>query len=163
MTGIRALRILVVDDEADLVATYRRLFRRQGYVVDSAVTRAGGLALIDAAAPDLVVADLELPDGDGLDLVRAPRLAPHPDLFVADSELPDGDGLDLVRAARMAPTPCLVVVVSARPSNGAREGAMEAGASAFVAKPFSVGALRDLVRSLFDSSQASPSIRRRDQ
>lgn len=136
MTGIRALRILVVDDEADLVATYRRLFRRQGYVVDSAVTRAGGLALIDAAAPDLVVADLELPDGDGLDLVRA---------------------------ARMAPTPCLVVVVSARPSNGAREEAMEAGASAFVAKPFSVGALRDLVRSLFDHPQTCPSTRRTNQ
>jgi DNA-binding response OmpR family regulator len=136
MTGIRALRILVVDDEADLVATYRRLFRRQGYVVDSAVTRAGGLALIDSAAPDLVIADLELPDGDGLDLVRA---------------------------ARMAPTPCLVVVVSARPSNGAREGAMEAGASAFVAKPFSAGALRDLVRSLFDDPQTCPSTRRTNQ
>src|SRR4029453_11768729 len=78
MTGIRALRILVVDDEADLVATYRRLFRRQGYVVDSAVTRAGGLALLDAAAPDLVVADLELPDGGGGDLVRGARMRPAP-------------------------------------------------------------------------------------
>lgn len=136
MTGIRALRILVVDDEADLVATYRRLFRRQGYDVDSAVTRAGGLALIDAAAPDLVIADLELPDGGGLELVRA---------------------------ACRAATPSRVIVVSARPSNGAREEAMEAGASAFVAKPFSAGALRDLVRSLFDSSQAGPSTRRRDQ
>ena len=136
MTGIRALRILVVDDEADLVATYRRLFRRQGYDVDSAVTRAGGLALIDAAAPDLVIADLELPDGGGLELVRA---------------------------ACRAATPSRVIVVGARPSNGAREEAMEAGAAAFVAKPFSVGALRDLVRSLFDSSQAGPSTRRRDQ
>ena len=136
MSAIRPLRILVVDDERDLVATYRRLFRRQGYDVDSAVTRAGGLALIDAVAPDLVIADLELPDGGGLDLVHA---------------------------ARRAATPSRVIVVSARPSNGAREEAMEAGASAFVAKPFSVGTLRDLVRSLFDSSEADPSTRRRDQ
>lgn len=119
----RARRILVVDDEADLVATYRRLFGRQGYDVESAGTRAGGLALIVSAAPDIVIADLELPDGDGLDLVRA---------------------------ARTASTPSRVIVVSGRPSSGAREDAMAAGASAFVAKPFSAGALGDLVRSLLD-------------
>jgi DNA-binding response OmpR family regulator len=122
-----AHRILVVDDEADLVATYRRLFGHQGYDVESAGTRAGGLALIDSAPPDLVIADLELPDGDGLDLVRA---------------------------ARTAPTPFRVIVVSGRPSSGAREEAMAAGASAFVAKPFSTGALGDLVRSLLDHQRA---------
>ena len=119
----RAHRILVVDDEADLVVTYRRLFGRQGYDVESAGTRAGGLALIDSVPPDLVIADLELPDGDGLDLVRA---------------------------ARTAPIPSWAIVVSGRASNGAREEAMAAGASAFIAKPFSAGALGDLVRSLLD-------------
>ena len=123
MNVTRALRILVVDDEADLVATYCRLFRRLGYDVESAGTRAGGLALLNSAPPDLVIADLELPDGDGLDLVRA---------------------------ARTAPIPFRVIVVSGRPSSGAREEAMAAGASAFVAKPFSAGALGDLVRSLLD-------------
>ena len=123
MNVTRAHRILVVDDEADLVVTYRRLFGRQGYDVESASTRAGGLAFIDSAPPDLVIADLDLRDGDGLDLVRA---------------------------ARTAPTPSRVIVVSGRPSSGAREEALEAGASAFVAKPFSAGALGDLVRSLLD-------------
>jgi DNA-binding response OmpR family regulator len=123
MPIVRARRILVVDDEADLVATYRRLFGRQGYDVESAATRAGGLALIVSASPDLVIADLELPDGDGLDLVRA---------------------------ARTAPTPSRVIVVSGRPSSGLREDAMAAGASAFIAKPFSTDALGDLVRSLLD-------------
>lgn len=123
MNVTRAHRILVVDDEADLVVTYRRLFGRQGYDVESAGTRAGGLALIDSAPPDLVIADLELPDGDGLDLVRA---------------------------ARTAPIPFRIIVVSGRPSSGAREAAMAAGASAFVAKPFSAGALGDLARSLLD-------------
>jgi len=123
MTATRALRILVVDDEADLVATYCRLFRRLGYDVESAGTCAGGLALLNSAPSDLLIADLELPDGDGLDLVRAARTA-----------------LSTFR----------VIVVSARPSRGAREEAMAAGASAFVAKPFSAGALGDLVRSLLD-------------
>jgi DNA-binding response OmpR family regulator len=123
MNIARARRILVVDDEADLVATYRRLFGRQGYDVESAGTRAGGLALIISGSPDIVIADLELPDGDGLDLVRA---------------------------ARTAALPSRVIVVSGRPSSGAREDAMAAGASAFVAKPFSAGALGDLVRSLLD-------------
>jgi DNA-binding response OmpR family regulator len=123
MSAARAIRILVVDDEADLIATYRRLFHRQGYDVASAGTRAGGLSLIDSSPPDLIIADLELPDGDGLDLVRA---------------------------ARTASTPSQVIVVSGRSSTGAREEAIAAGASAFVAKPFSTGALSDLVRSLLD-------------
>jgi two-component system OmpR family response regulator len=123
----RARRILVIDDEADLVVTYRRLFARQGYHVESAGTRAGGLALINSASPDIIIADLELPDGDGLDLVRA---------------------------ARAALTPSRVIVVSGRPSSGAREEAMAAGASAFIAKPFSAGALGDLVRSLLDTPRS---------
>ena len=124
MTVTRAHRILVIDAEADLVATYRRLFGRRGYEVESAGTRAGGLALIDSASPDLVIADLELPDGAGLDLVRA---------------------------ARTASTSPRVIAVSGRPARGTREEAMAAGASAFIAKPFSADDLGDLVRSLLEA------------
>ena len=123
MSAARAIRILVVDDEADLIATYRRLFHRHGYDVTSAATRAGGLLLIDSWPPDLIITDLELSDGDGLDLVRAARGAS------ADSG---------------------IIVVSGRSSSGAREDAIAAGASAFVDKPFSTDALRDLVRALLD-------------
>jgi len=123
MNAARAIRILVVDDEADLIATYRRLFHRHGYEVTSAATRAGGLLLIDSSTPDLIITDLELPDGDGLDLVRA---------------------------ARGASATSGIIVVSGRSSSGAREDAIAAGASAFVDKPFSADALRDLVRALLD-------------
>lgn len=123
MNAARAMRILVVDDEADLIATYRRLFHRHGYEVTSAATRAGGLLLIDSWPPDLVITDLELPDGDGLDLVRA---------------------------ARGTSATSGIIVVSGRSSSGAREDAIAAGASAFVDKPFSTDALRDLVRALLD-------------
>ena len=123
MSAARAIRILVVDDEADLIATYRRLFHRHGYDVASAATRAGGLLLIDSWPSDLIITDLELPDGDGLDLVRA---------------------------ARGASATSGIIVVSGRSSSGAREDAIAAGASAFVDKPFSADALRDLVRALLD-------------
>ena len=46
-------RVLVVDDEGDLLITYERLLRRQGYDVITATTRAAGLAAVRAsgAAP----------------------------------------------------------------------------------------------------------------
>jgi DNA-binding response OmpR family regulator len=65
-----------------------------------------------------------------------------PDLIITDLELPDGDGLDLVRAARTASSISRVIVVSGRSSRGAQEDALAAGASAFVAKPVSADALR---------------------
>ena len=44
-------RVLVVEDEADLVATYERLLRRHGYRVVSARSREAGLAAVDAVYP----------------------------------------------------------------------------------------------------------------
>jgi two-component system KDP operon response regulator KdpE len=115
---IAGARILVVDDEADLVSTYERLLRRRGYRVEGAGSKAAGLHIVQHIPPDLVITDLRLPDGDGLDLVRAARGRP--------------------------PAP-LVVVVTAHPSETARQAALAAGASAFVAKPFSAADLAGLV------------------
>ena len=70
--------ILVVDDEADLVATYERVLRRKGHRVISAHTVTDGLALLDHQPLKLLVTDIHLPDGDGLDLVRAVRRLPKP-------------------------------------------------------------------------------------
>jgi DNA-binding response OmpR family regulator len=113
--------ILVVDDEADLVTTYERLLHRQGYRVLSAGTCRAGLAVIQAEPLGLVVADLRLPDGDGLDVVRAARALPRP--------LP-------------------VLVASGLASRTARQAALAAGASAFLAKPFGTEAFIRLVDEL---------------
>ena len=114
-------RILVVDDEADLIATYERLLKRRGYRVDAAGSKSAGLYIVRQISPDLIITDLRLPDGDGLDLVRASRA--------------------------LAPVPP-VVVVTAYPSEPARLAALAAGASAFVAKPFSAAHLAELVDGL---------------
>jgi CheY-like chemotaxis protein len=113
-------RVLVVDDEFDFLATYERLLRRLGYEVITATSRAAGLA---------AVADK------------------HPHLVISDLRLPDGDGLDVVRAARGIPNPPPVIVVTGYPSDETRRAATAAGATAFFAKPFAAAGLLAAVQS----------------
>ena len=64
--------VLTVDPQEDLLETYYRLLSRRGYRVITAPTRAAGLLAVEREAPSLVISDLRLPDGDGLDIVRSP-------------------------------------------------------------------------------------------
>ena len=112
------LPILVVDDEADLVATYERLLRRRGYRVVSSSSCREGLLLVEREPLALVIADLRLPDGDGLDLIRA---------------------------ARRTPTPTPAIVVTGFASEASRAAALAAGASAWLAKPFATSTFTALV------------------
>ena len=110
--------ILVVDDEDDLTQTYERLLRRNGY----RVIRASSCR-------------------EGVDAIGRHRLA----LVVADLQLPDGDGLDLVRAARAAAPPMPVIVVTGFSSQLRRRAAKAAGAAAYLPKPFEASAFTSLV------------------
>lgn len=112
--------VLTVDPQEDLLATYYRLLSRRGYRVIAAPTRAAGLLAIEREAPGLVISDLRLPDGDGLDIVRAAR-----------SRVP----------------PALAIVVSGFSDAPYRRAAIEAGASDFLSKPFTSAALLDLIQS----------------
>ena len=116
--------ILVVDDEADFVANYQRLLRRRGYRVVSAGSR-----------------------GDGLVIVEREPLA----LVITDLRLPDGDGLELVRAARRLPTPTPSIVVTGFASEASRMAALAAGASGYLAKPFAAASFISLVETTLDS------------
>ena len=113
-------RIVVVEDEPDLRVTYERFLRRAGYRVAATGSREEGAKLVGAA--------------------------PRPSLLILDLRLPDGDGLDLVHAARALNPPVPVIVVTAFPTKAAREAALAAGAAAFLAKPFVAAALLRLVR-----------------
>jgi two-component system CheB/CheR fusion protein len=72
--GGEALRILLVEDHADTAAAMAELLRLIGHRVTVAASVAAGLAAAEAAHEagglDLVVSDLGLPDGSGLDLMR---------------------------------------------------------------------------------------------
>jgi DNA-binding NtrC family response regulator len=66
-------RILVVDDEPIVTASCRRVLAEAGYKVDTAATGRDGLSRAAGENFDLVVADLRLPDLDGMELVRTLR------------------------------------------------------------------------------------------
>ena len=101
-------RILIVDDEPNIVATVAPLLRARGYEVLSAMTGRGGLDMVDQTHPDLVVLDLGLPDITGVELCRQVRQA---------STMP-------------------IVVLSARAAEGDKVAALDAGADDYVTKPF---------------------------
>ena len=117
--GAEVKRVLVVDDEGDFLTSYERLLKRHGFHVIVATTRAEGVAALVRERPHLVVSDLRLPDGSGLDVVRA---------------------------ARSMPEPPSVIVVTGYPSAETRQAALAAGATAFLAKPFAAAGLLAAIR-----------------
>jgi len=69
--------ILLVDDDPDVVWTTRRLLEDAGYPVLSGVSAAQGLALAQQHRPPLMLLDVELPDGDGIEVARRIKLDPE--------------------------------------------------------------------------------------
>ncbi|MGZ3235957.1 MAG: HD domain-containing phosphohydrolase [Burkholderiaceae bacterium] len=71
-------KILFVDDEPNILSSLRRLFRKQGYQVQTAESGVAGLKLLEAESFDVVISDMRMPEMDGaqfLEHVRA--LHPH--------------------------------------------------------------------------------------
>jgi PAS domain S-box-containing protein len=66
----RPLKILIVEDHADTAKVMRRLLKAEGHYVTVAGTVSEGLACVRQATPDVLISDLGLPDGSGLDLMR---------------------------------------------------------------------------------------------
>ncbi len=115
-------RILVVEDEPDIARLLRIVFDSASHVVLSAADLATARATLEQLRPpDLVVLDLVLPDGSGLDLCRE------------------------LKASRPAVP---VLVLTARAQKGAREEALAAGADLFITKPFDLEALEAVVARL---------------
>jgi two-component system response regulator VicR len=114
--------ILVVDDDPSFCAIMKEFLKGDGFEVHLAYDVPHALSLLESLTPDLILADIMMPDIDGLWLLRNLRSKP----IWAD-----------------IPT----IVVSARTLPEERTAAKEAGADAFVSKPFSFGDLRTMIRS----------------
>ena len=71
-----AHKILIVDDDPLVRGTVRQLLERLGYDVCEAGTCAEALILTEALQPDLILLDLGLPDGDGIDVAQELRRRP---------------------------------------------------------------------------------------
>lgn len=119
-----APRILVVDDALTVRELQRTILERAGYVVTTAHDGKDALDRIDDAKPDLVLTDVEMPELDGLSLVRAIR-----------------------SGTRWTNTP--VVVLTSRGDEADRRAGLEAGADAYIVKSaFDEAALLGVVERL---------------
>jgi two-component system, OmpR family, KDP operon response regulator KdpE len=107
------IRALVIDDEAAILRFLKPALEANNYDIASAGTIAEGLKRIAAEAPDIVLLDLGLPDGDGKDIIRRAR---------EWSDLP-------------------IIVLSARERETEKIEALDLGADDYVNKPFNVGEL----------------------
>lgn len=75
------LSILLVDDHEDTNRSLMLLLRRRGYRVETALDLASAEALANAQPFDVLVCDMNLPDGSGIELL--PRLKIHPPRYGA--------------------------------------------------------------------------------
>lgn len=118
------LKILLVDDEPELVASCARFLDRLGHICLKAYGGAQAIALAEQEQPDLVVTDLQLPEHDGFEVTRRVRQA-----------LPQ--------------TPVILITAYNRPATA--DAAYAAGANAYLPKPFSLGDLRETIERLLDT------------
>lgn len=116
------------------------------HVEDEAPNRALLRALI-ARAPEEIVRDATLIDAADLASAREHLSANRIDLVLLDVRLPDGNGLDLARELRDTPAERhpRVVVMSASVQPSERDAAMAAGADLFVSKPYVPAELTSII------------------
>jgi len=115
MTGAR---ILVVDDEVQILRLLRRTLEAHGYAVDAAETGEQALRVSSQRPPDVVLLDLMLPDVDGLELCRR------------------------LRGQLSVP----IIVLSALGEEAKKIEALDLGADDYLTKPFGTGELLARVR-----------------
>jgi DNA-binding response OmpR family regulator len=134
------VRILLVEDEADLSAAVATGLRREGYAVDAALTAADADARLTENAYDLVCLDLNLPDGDGRAICRSLR---DGTLGIPDEPAPR------------------VLMLTARDGLDDRVGGLDDGADDYLVKPFSFAELSARIRALLrrDSVNGGATIR----
>lgn len=106
-------RVLVIDDDAAIRRVVGTGLRARGYDVSEAATAQDGLDAVTLGAAELVILDLGLPDGDGIEVCRTLR---------EYSKVP-------------------VIVLSVERTDKRKIEALDAGADDFITKPFSMGEL----------------------
>lgn len=113
-------RILVVDDEEQILRALRRALAARGYDVASAADGEDALAQVEESLPDLVVLDLNLPGIDGIEVARR------------------------LRSWTQVP----ILILSVRDDEAGKVRALDLGADDYLTKPFGIEELLARVRAL---------------
>jgi two-component system, OmpR family, KDP operon response regulator KdpE len=117
-------RVLVVDDEPQIVRGLKIILRNAGYTVEAAGTKAEALAALASRPPDALVLDLVLPDGEGVEVCEQVR--------------------------RWSGLP--ILVLSAVGDEREKVRALDAGADDYVTKPFGTDELLARLRAVLRRS-----------
>jgi two-component system, OmpR family, KDP operon response regulator KdpE len=110
--------VVLIEDEIQIRRFVRAALEAEGWLVHEADTAQRGLADAGTRKPDLLIVDLGLPDGDGIDVIRDVR---------GWSNVP-------------------IIVLSARTNEADKIAALDAGADDYLTKPFGLGELMARVR-----------------
>ncbi|QEU95461.1 response regulator [Streptomyces kanamyceticus] len=121
-------RVLVVEDDAQLVRALVINLEARAYAVDAAPDGATALRLAAAGQPDVIVLDLGLPDMDGIDVLKA------------------------LRGWTRVP----VLVLTARRASDEKVEALDAGADDYITKPFSMDELLARLRAAVRRTESTP-------
>lgn len=116
-------KVLVVDDEPNIVLSLEFLMQQAGFDVDTAEDGEGALAKVEESPPDLILLDISLPGISGFDVLEQLRLDP--------------------RHARLP-----IIMLTAHGREVEQEKGLALGADDYVTKPFSTQALVEKVKSL---------------
>ena len=119
--------VVVIEDEPQIRRFVRTALEAEGWLVHEADTAKKGLTEAGTRKPDVLVLDLGLPDGNGLDVIRD------------------------VRGWSAVP----IIVLSARSDEADKIAALDAGADDYLTKPFGVGELLARVRANLRRSRAT--------
>ena len=118
MVNVPAARILVIDDNRDVVDILVTFLRGEGYGMLGALTSDEGLKLVSVSRPDLVLLDILMPGMNGIEVLK--------------------------RIRSINPTTKVIIVTGNADFRLARE-ALELGAVAYVDKPFDLAYLKRVV------------------
>ena len=122
-------RILIVDDEAPLRTVLSHALRKEGYEVTTADDAPAAIALI--------------------------RRGPAPDLLISDLRMPGGSGIDVLRALREASPDAVGILLTAYASAETAVQATRLGAVDYLTKPFNVDDVRQRVARLIEAKRLS--------
>lgn len=124
MAQIGSKKILIVEDERDILQLVKMYLEKEGFRVLTASTGSEGLKLTKSEKPDLIILDLMLPEIDGLEVCKRLRSAPD---------------------TAMLP----IIMLTAKAEESDTVIGLELGADDYVTKPFSPKALVARVKAMF--------------
>jgi len=123
-------KVLIVEDNPQNMTVILMTLRPQGHTLLEATDGETALRMVESERPDLVLLDIQLPDMNGIEVLRRLR------------QMPEFDGNP-------------IVAVTAYAMKGDKEKAIEAGCNAYVAKPFSIYELRRVVDEMLSQHQTA--------